>query len=404
MKKIVVFIVLLCAAAYAVSDKSSPVPLPKSVFLDTAASKCDSACLTKLLENGKFFSFMGRYSEEYATQNLEENYLNYAQVFNVFMHYDAEYDSENIKLAVLIPQKSIKSYALTSVNAVLAYLFRQRSNFELTVFNSGDESEEAIKAALNEMRKNAYVHVIAPITQDGLDALVENSYGLYVFIPTLHKSLYEYAPDNVVFGGIDYNAQIQALNEFVKGDVVIFSGESKLELSLNDMVKNQNGEVKEILYFSNANDNFKKSLEKNKALNNSSVYLNMRRSMSSLLASQLRVYKQSPHALLSTQINYHPDILNFTQYEDRKNMYLANSIGKIDPYIESVNAFLGNNMEYEWVNYAISIGVEHINANFFNEEMDMIFDEQIGSDGQIEYGTRIFKAGQFGFLEALHPI
>ncbi|MDR2080923.1 MAG: hypothetical protein LBP54_03415 [Campylobacteraceae bacterium] len=402
MKKIIVFIALLCTAIYAASDKPSQIPLPKSIFLDTSAFKCDSVCLDKLFESGKFFSFMGRYREEYATPILEENYLNYAQLFNVFMEYDAGYNSENIKLAVLIPQKSIKSYALTSVNAVLAYLFRQRSNFELAVFNSGDESEEAIKSTLNEMRKNAYVHVIAPVTQDGVSALIENSYGLYVFIPTLHKSLYEDAPNNIIFGGIDYNAQIEILNEFVKGSVVIFSGESKLELSLNDMVKNQDKEVKEIFYFSGTKDNFKKALEKNRELSNSSIYLNMRRSMSSLLASQLRVYKQSPHALLTTQINYHPDILNFTQYEDRKNMYLANSIGRIDPYIESINAFLGNNMEYEWVNYAISIGVEHINANFFNEEMDSIFDEHVGSNGQIEYGTRIFKAGQFGFMEVAY--
>jgi hypothetical protein len=121
--------------------------------------------------------------------------------------------------------------------------------------------------------------------------------------------------------------------------------------------------------------------------------------MSSLLASQLRVYKQSPNMLLTTQINYHPDILNFTQYEDRKNLYLANSIGKIDTHLESINAFLGNNMEYEWVNYAISIGTEYINTNFFNEDSEKIFSEDINTYGQIEYDTRIFKAGQFGFTE-----
>jgi hypothetical protein len=79
-------------------------------------------------------------------------------------------------------------------------------------------------------------------------------------------------------------------------------------------------------------------------------------------------------------------------------MYVANSIGKIDPYIESINAFLGNNIGYEWINYAISIGVEHINIIFFNEDMDRIFDELV-NNSQVEYNTRIFKAGQFGFIE-----
>ncbi|MDR0666443.1 MAG: hypothetical protein LBF71_03430 [Campylobacteraceae bacterium] len=396
MKKIFFLLLFLGAAAYAVSDKPSSIPLPKSVFLDTNPTACNAACLDRLLINGQLFSFMSRYKEEYSTKFLEENYLNYAQIFNLFIYY--EYDSENIKLAVLIPQKSIKGYALTSVNAVLAYLLRQRGDFELGVFNSVDESEESIKSTLNEIRKGGYSYVIAPITQDGLNALVENGYGVYIFIPTLHKSLYDNAPDNIIFGGIDYDAQIAALNEFAKGDIVIFSGESKLELSLNEMVKNQDKTVENTLYFTSLKDNFKKAIEGNKNLSSSSVYLNMPRFMSGLLASQLRAYKQTPLALLSTQINYHPDILNLTQYEDRKNLYLANSIGAIDAHLESINAFLGNNVEYDWVNYSISIGMEYININFFNDESEKLFSEEINNYGQIEYDTRIFKAGQYGFL------
>jgi hypothetical protein len=385
--------------AYALSDKPSEIPLPKSIFLDTNPTKCDNACLNKLLSEEKFFSFMSKYTEKYSTPSLEEHYLNYAQIFNLLMYYDVEPVFGTIKLAVLVPQKSIKHYALTSVNAALAYLFRQRSNFELAVFNSGDESEEAIRVTLNEIRKGEYLYVIAPITQDGLDALVKNSHGLYVFIPTLHKSLYEYVPSNILFGGIDYSAQIDTLNEFANDNVVIFSGGSKLELSLNDMVKSQDKTVTETLFFASPKDNFKKSIENNKKLDNASIYLNMPRFMSGLLASQLRAYKHSPFALLSTQINFHPDLLNLTQYEDRKNLYLANSIGKFDQNLESINAFLGNNMEYDWVNYAISIGMEYLNVNFFNQDVDRIFKESINNYGQIEYDTRIFKASQFGFVE-----
>jgi hypothetical protein len=211
--------------------------------------------------------------------------------------------------------------------------------------------------------------------------------------------LYENAPYNIIFGGIDYNAQIEALSSFVKENIIIFSGESKLELSLNDMVKNQDAIVEDTLYFTSLKDNFKKAIESNKNISSSSVYLNMPRFMSGLLASQLRAYKQTPLALLSTQINYHPDILNLTQYEDRKNLYLANSIGVINPQLESISAFLGNNMEYDWVNYSISIGVEHININFFNDEAERLFSESIDDDAQIEYDTRIFRAGQYGFQE-----
>jgi hypothetical protein len=397
MKKILFLLIVLYQAIYAVSDKPSSIPLPKSVFLDTNPTVCDAVCLNSLLVNGQLFSFMSRYSEERSTKSLDENYLNYAQTFNLFIYY--EHGSENIKLAVLIPQKSIKNYALTSVNAVLAYLLRQRGDFELAVFNSVDESEESIRLTLGEIRKNGYSYIVAPITQDGLEAVIKNGYGMHIFIPTLHKSLYDNASGNVVFGGIDYNAQIEVLNNFVKEDIIIFSGESKLELSLNDMVKNQDETVEEIIYFTSLKDDFKKAIEKNEKLSSSSVYLNMPRFMSGLLASQLRAYKQTPLALLSTQINYHPDILNLTQYEDRKNLYLASSIGAIDTHLDSINAFLGNNMEYDWVGYSISIGVEHINTNFFNGGSGKLFSEDINSYGQIEYNTRIFKVEQYGFKE-----
>ncbi|MDR0762375.1 MAG: hypothetical protein LBF13_04935 [Campylobacteraceae bacterium] len=397
MKKIFFLLIFLCAAVYAVSDKPSPISLPKSVFLNINPAPCNAVCLDRLLVNGQIFSFMSRYDEKYSTKSLEENYLDYAQIFNLLMYY--EYDSRSIRLAVLIPQKSIKNYALTSVNAVLAYLLRQRGNFELAVFNSVDESEESIKTTLNEIRKNGYLYVVAPITQDGLETLIENSYGIYIFIPTLHKSLYDSVSNNIIFGGIDYNTQIEALNKFAKGNITIFSGESKLELGLNEMVKSQNNAVENTLYFTSLKDNFKKAIEGNKNLNSSSVYLNMPRFMSGLLASQLRAYKQMPLSLLSTQINYHPDILNLTQYEDRKNLYLANSIGAIDTHLESINAFLGNNMEYDWVNYSISIGAEYINLRFFNDESEKLFKEDINNYGQIEYGTRIFKAEQYGFSE-----
>jgi SRSO17 transposase len=397
VKKIFFLLIFLCAAVYAVSDKPSPISLPKSVFLNINPAPCNAVCLDRLLVNGQIFSFMSRYDEKYSTKSLEENYLDYAQIFNLLMYY--EYDSRSIRLAVLIPQKSIKNYALTSVNAVLAYLLRQRGNFELAVFNSVDESEESIKTTLNEIRKNGYLYVVAPITQDGLETLIENSYGIYIFIPTLHKSLYDSVSNNIIFGGIDYNTQIEALNKFAKGNITIFSGESKLELGLNEMVKSQNNAVENTLYFTSLKDNFKKAIEGNKNLNSSSVYLNMPRFMSGLLASQLRAYKQMPLSLLSTQINYHPDILNLTQYEDRKNLYLANSIGAIDTHLESINAFLGNNMEYDWVNYSISIGAEYINLRFFNDESEKLFKEDINNYGQIEYGTRIFKAEQYGFSE-----
>ncbi|MDR3346521.1 MAG: hypothetical protein LBS73_05030 [Campylobacteraceae bacterium] len=240
--------------------------------------------------------------------------------------------------------------------------------------------------------------MIAPITQDGAQTLFRNSDGLFVFIPTLHKSFFADAPLNIIFGGIDYNAQIEALDDFSNKLAVTFSDESKLGLTLNQMIAAGGKTILQETIFSTTKVNLKKYFENNKNLNGSSVYLNTTPIATSLLSSQIRVYKYAPFSLLSTQINFQPSLLMFTQYEDRQNMYLANSIGKIDAELNSINAFLGNNLEYEYVNYAVAIGVEHFSKRFFNPHLELLFGESVNEDAQVEYQTKIYQAGRYGFV------
>jgi hypothetical protein len=392
--KIAFCLFLACGSVFGVSDKLSQISLPSAIFLNIDDKSCDKDCLGLLLQDEKFFSFLAKYRDIYATKYTQENYLIYGQMFNLFLNVD----TNTVKIAVLVPQKTIKNYALTSVNAAISYLLRQSNDFELSVFNSGDEDENSLINAINDIRKNGYSYVIATITQDGAQTLFKNSDGLHVFIPTLHKSFFTNAPLNVFFGGIDYNAQIVALNDFSNKLAVTFSDESKLGLTLNKMVTAGDKTVLQETVFSSTKDNLKKYFENNKNLNGSSVYLNTTPIMTSLLSSQIRVYKYAPFSLLSTQINYQPSLLMFTQYEDRKNMYLANSIGKIDAELNSANAFLGNNLEYEYVNYAVSIGAEFFDRRFFNPELELLFGENVNDDAQVEYQTKVYQAGRYGFI------
>ncbi|MDR1285216.1 MAG: hypothetical protein LBJ88_03340 [Campylobacteraceae bacterium] len=393
---VLLYVCFICFSLFAASDKFSQIPLPQGVFLDIDEPICDNACLDKLLKNRAIFSFLSKYNDEYSTKYTQENYLIYGQMFNIFF----DIDLKTVKIAVLVPQKTIKSHAVASVNAATAYLLRQSNNFELEVFNSGDESKEALIEKLIEIRKNGYSHVIAPITQDGAQTLFENSDGLYVFIPTLHKSLFEDAPNNIFFGGIDYNAQIATLSNFSNGYAIAISDDTKLGLALNKMIENNDKVLVEEIAFASVKDDFKKYFTNNKNLNSSSVYLNTRPVMTSLLASQLRIYKYSPFALLSTQANYQPALLVLSQYEDRKNLYLANSIGKIDNELNSINSFFGNNLEYEYVNYAVSIGVEYFNERFFAQKVERLFEENMEEYGQVLYDTKIYKTSRYGFLPA----
>ncbi|MDR0580480.1 MAG: hypothetical protein LBG21_07780 [Campylobacteraceae bacterium] len=388
------YLVFTYFPAFSMSDEFSKIPLPQSIFLDIDEMICNNKCLEKLLQDETIFSFLGKYSDKSSTKYTQENYFAYGQMFNIFFNVDVK----TVKIAILVPQKTIKSHAVSSVNAAISYLLRQSNSFELEVFNSGDESEEALINKLNEIRKSGYSHVIAPVTQDGAQIVFENSNRLYVFIPTLHKSFFKNVPSNIFFGGIDYNAQIEELSKFSNGYAVAISDNTKLGLTLNKMIENQDKVLVEETVFSSTRDDFKKYFNNNKYLNNSTVYLNTLPPMTSLLASQIRIYKYKPFTLLSTQANYQPALLVLSQYEDRQNLYLANSIGKIDKELNSINSFFGNNLEYEYVNYAVSIGVEYFSKHFFSQDIEQLFEEEIGNDGQVIYGTRIYKTNRYGFL------
>ena len=56
--------------------------------------------------------------------------------------------------------------------------------------------------------------------------------------------------------------------------------------------------------------------------------------------SQLTLYDTNATNVLSTQINYDPLVLSMTQYEDRKNMIIANSITQNNNILIETNSFL----------------------------------------------------------------
>ncbi len=128
---------------------------------------------------------------------------------------------------------------------------------------------------------------------------------------------------------------------FANDKVAIFSDSSSIARELNCEVKEFAPMVVYEKMLDKTNQNFKKILKWNKKLDNASIFMNLPLIKTSLLASQLRVYDRKPYRLLSTQINFNPMILTLTQYGDRKNMLIANSIDKIDPKITQYSAILG---------------------------------------------------------------
>lgn len=306
-------------------------------------------------------------------------------------------DSTMIKVAVLIPQKTIKKYAISTVNSVMSYLLYKNYYFDLNVFNSGDEREESIAKALSDIKAGGYQYIIAPVTNEGALVIAARVQDTLVFIPTLQRSSVAISNSNIVFGGIDYDKQIALLAEKANEKVGTFEDGSSLSYQLNTLVKQHSNRVFYEKRVESSKANFKGMFKGNGSLNNASFYLNTPIVTSSLIASQLRANDLHPYVLLSSQINYNPLLLTLTQYEDRDNMYIANSIQRAPTGLEEINAMFGHDIVYDWVNYSTSIGADFVCSNFFDNKVPRMFKESIVAN-QVVYNTSLYQAGRNEFI------
>ena len=303
-----------------------------------------------------------------------------------------------IKIAVLVPQKTIRKYAITSVNSVMSYLLYKNYSFDLNVFNCNDESPTSILSALVDIKAGGYHYVIAPMTAEGGQIIADNAKDLIVFIPTLTRQSVKNADLNIVFGGISYEEQLALLASYSNEKVGTFEDGSALSFQLNDYVKKTAPHVFYEKQIANSKVNFKQLFKGNSSLNNGSFYLNTPLVTTSLIASQLRANGIEAHALLSTQINYNPLLLSLTQYEDRDNLYIANSIQQAPAELEEVNALFGHDIVYDWVNYATSIGADYVCNDFYLPQNGRVFNERI-ENNQIHFNTAIYKPERSSFVK-----
>jgi SRSO17 transposase len=306
----------------------------------------------------------------------------------------------SIKVAILVPQKSIRRYAITTVNSIVAYMLSKNHDFEVSVFNSVDEEESSIKEAIEEIKRQNHQYVIAPVTIKGAQELVKYSQNLLIYIPTLHLNEFNNLNSNIIFGGIDYEEQVSRLLKYSNSKVSLFWDGSLLGENLNEIIKKQVPHIGYEQAIDNSKVNFKRIFKDNNKLNNSSIFLNTPLVRTSLIASQLRFYEREPYSLLSTQINYNPLILTLTQFEDREKLYIANSIGKTSTKLEEINALFGHNIVYDWVNYSASIGVDYIYTRHLLPTENQEFREKI-EDNQVIYDISIVKPKRYKFEKEL---
>lgn len=394
--KILIAIILVFSLVHAKREIVSLIPAANSVFIDTDPATCDVTCMENLLDNGQIFTFVSKFDANAAEfAKLQSEFGYYRRIFRIFQEEDLA-----IKVAILVPQVSIRRYAISTVNSVIAYLLSKQNNFEIRVFNSMNEEEASILRQLETIKNQNFTYVIAPVTQKGAQTIIENRENLLVYIPTIHQSSTDFKDSNILFGGIDYERQIDKLIKISNGRIVYFSDSSQLTQSLNQTLIEKTPKIIANYTIDNANMNFKRILKNNTKINNTSVFLNTPLVQTSLIASQLRVYDIEPFVLLSTQINYNPVLLNLTQYDDRKNLYIANSIGETSTQLVEMNALFEHDITYDWVNYATSVGIDYLYTHFFATSENSSFDEDM-LDNQVNYNISILKPTRYRFEQEL---
>ncbi len=387
--KILLFLSIILNLLYSKSEILSSIPPVENEFINLSVKECKRECLKELISQDKIMSFLSLYKNHSQYDDIQSLYDKYANIFKIKKQNNIE-----IKIAMLIPQNSIRRYAISTVNSVLSYMIYRKFNFDLKVYYSSNENKDAILNAIYKIKQDNYRYIIAPVTQKGAETIVNNSDGFTIYIPTVHKIKIGTKNPNILFGGINYKEQIDKLLTYTNNKIAIFSDSSSIANELNNHILNSDKKIVYEKKFQKSRQNFKKLLKWNKKLDNSSVFLNLPLVKTSLLLSQFRVYKRKPYRFLSTQINYNPMILTLTQYADRKNLLIANSIQKANEQISITNDLLGSDIRYDWVNYSTTLGIDIMFHRFFTPTQPKSFNENI-KEGQILYNTSIIAPKRY---------
>jgi len=321
---------------------------------------------------------------------------------NIYVEHREEFDTSHLdkidypKIALMVPRNVIKKYANSVADSILSYLLFKKGRFEFELFDCKDENPKHIVDTLNKIRQKGFSLVIAPMTQRGARWIAKYETSLLIYIPTVNKKEVPLQSDNIIFGGIDYEEQIDNLLTFAGDKIAIFNDKSPLSQKIASFVKNAAfSDITYKMIIKSAKVNLRPYLKGNHKLDNASIFLNMPIVKTSLLASQLSVYDIKYKNLLLTQIAYNPLIFTLTQSKDRQKMYIANSIGKSNFVLKDINLLFGTNVDFAWVNYSTHLGMDYFFTNYIYNDVP-VFDLRVVNN-QVKYKIDILRPTDSSF-------
>lgn len=372
MKKLYFLILLFPFVFYAKSFLISNIALPKTSIQNLDPYPCDEKCLQEHLDNGYIFSFLAHADEKLANEELEKERARYLSALNIkwFMQ------ESKIRIALLLPYKKIGRYAASTTNASFAYLMSKNHPYELKSYNIEDESHEEILTALIKIREDGFYHVIAPLTQKGEEIVSTINPDINIYFPTINRKDTNTTSNYLYYGGIDHRAQSDLLLKEALSPLIIFNDNSEIGQQLtyyqeykfkHKYSENENTTLQRnnknltVIKFSIPQriTNLEKQLKDNEKINAGSFFINTPIIKSGMILSQLTLYDTNATNILSTQTNYNPLLLSMTQYQDRKNMIIANSITQNKDVLIETNSLLDNDIMYDWINYTTSVGIDY---------------------------------------------
>ncbi|WP_300366796.1 hypothetical protein [Hydrogenimonas sp.] len=389
--KRVLALLLIYISLFAQSQLLSPIPVPTTILIDLDPTVYDDAMLEEALAEGEIFTFLAKSKQ---TENSELALLRqtYSALFNL---KEKIYGGGVFSIAFIVSPKMIGKYAASTTNSALAYLLNRGIPFEMELYTIADESNQTLRETLEKISANSYNLVVAPITQKGADYLCHQFLPTKFYIPTLHSNRTTCSNKLISFGGIDYNRQIETLSYLVESNAttITVSDRSALSTMLSETVYNYVDVNDSILL--GQNGYYKEIILQHEDLNQSTIFLNTPVVKSSLFLSQVTLADFQPLLVLSTQINYSPLLLTLTQYHDRENMVLASSIGSMDPFLTENISLIGQDIRFNWLNYATVVGIDY----FFGMDMGAHrLGKEMFTDHSLEYEVRLFEAGLYRFV------
>ncbi|MCJ8327193.1 MAG: hypothetical protein MJK08_08860 [Campylobacterales bacterium] len=305
-------------------------------------------------------------------------------------------DNDDVyNIAVIYPSKLIGKYAKTSLDTIIAYFLYRDIKVNIKTFDSVTQDEENIKRSFDEISKNNFNSIIALYPHSSLEKIynLDNHDDLNVYFPLISTDETFLRKENYIYGAISYKNQIIDLQKFSNNKNYSFYEKSFIGNKLNNLFKFNVSNIRKTKSINRKATSFKYLVD-DKRLNNSTLLLNTPIIKSSIILSQLMVYDITPAVILSTQLNYNPLIISLTQYHDRINLITANSIEKVNSKLEETMNLLNIDINYNWVNYSILVGVNYL---YDQNKENIIINEII--DNQVVYNTKFYKSTRNGFKE-----